>query len=131
MNDLGKCFARGGRAPAAPIARGGARPTYAQKICAKKNFDRSKLFPPPGRIPPMDRNEEGRRIGWGHPRARHPEENIEFMIRALEAGVPSRAVGLLAGVPAATARAVGSGRSRRQTPRVEAECGGARKFRAR
>lgn len=65
-------------------------------------------------------NDNGRRIGAWHPRARHTDRSVELMLRANEDGVSSASIAKTLGIPASTVRSVVNGQARRQTPSVEA-----------
>ena len=65
-----------------------------------------------------DVNDEGRRIGEGHPRARYSDDTVEQILRANEAGVTSQSISLVLGIPASTVRSIVNGQARRQEPTV-------------
>ena len=63
-------------------------------------------------------NEAGRRIGEGHPRARHSDAMVEQILRCNENGLSSISISLVLGIPASTIRSILSGKARRQEPSV-------------
>ena len=65
-----------------------------------------------------DVNENGRRIGEGHPRARYSDSLTNRVFDMKEAGVSSETVSKILGIPASTIRSMANGQARRQLPDV-------------
>ena len=146
-NRLRTVFSVGGRGPPNSARRGlDGRPTSAQDFPLKRNrrppYDFAYCFlqnmrtmrtervlrggQPNGRVRwfvgdyGMKRsvNEAGRRIGEGHPRARHSDAMVEQILRCNENGLSSISISLVLGIPASTIRSILSGKARRQEPSV-------------
>ncbi len=66
-----------------------------------------------------DRNDIGRRIGEGHPRAKYAEETIRGILALAEQGITLKAIAETLGMPYPTVRSIVSGRTRQQTPDPE------------
>lgn len=65
-----------------------------------------------------DVNENGRRIGEGHPRARYSDSLADMVFSLKEAKVSSETVSKLLDLPASTVRSMANGQARRQMPDV-------------
>ena len=63
-------------------------------------------------------NDEGRRIGEGHPRARYTDATVEEILRLNADGVSSQSVAVVLGMPPSTVRSIVNGQARRQEPTV-------------
>jgi DNA invertase Pin-like site-specific DNA recombinase len=64
----------------------------------------------------LELNEDGRRIGESHPRAKYSEREVEEVRRLFEDGVSRTAIARVLHMPYPTVRAILSGRRRTQTP---------------
>jgi hypothetical protein len=60
-------------------------------------------------------NENGRRVGAGHPRAKYPDSLIDEALRLLDDGIGRMAVAKILRIPYTTIRAIATGRIRNQT----------------
>ena len=64
-------------------------------------------------------NDQGRRIGEGHPKARWPEWMVEEIFRLAADGVTAASIAKLLGMPGSTVRSILSGKARCQEPDPE------------
>lgn len=66
-----------------------------------------------------ERNDIGRRIGEGHPRAKYADATIQGIIALAELGITLKAIAETLDMPYPTVRSIVSGRTRQQTPDPE------------
>ena len=107
------------------VSRWGARPSGGPKFFRFLGsryfylFTDLPLFGLIRRMSTTDRNNIGRRIGEGHPRAKYAEATIRGILALAEQGITLKAIAETLDMPYPTVRSIVSGRTRQQTPDPE------------